>query len=612
MGTCLSLNNKNLLTQKKIIINQHPSKINFNDTNSKIHSRNQSNKEVVEIIKYSEPKKIENKNKEDKRKSNHRKTVSLGEAKVYELEEKLDLKNNTKHSNTHLNYYNEDNNISNEKQFQRKGKRSISLTQKKKMGSQIFKEELKLKVSINTIIEENSGLPNQKYKIISKLGDGSYGIVYLAVNIITKQNVAMKKINKVKENAIDDMEIKNEIEILKKLDHPNIVKIIEFFSTPKAYYIITDFCACGELYNQIKHQYTEGQLAVLFYQVLSGLYYLHTKNIVHRDLKLENILISEIEKDNNTNEKYFWVKIIDFGTAKIFEKNKNEKAVVGSSYYITPEVLHKNYNEKCDTWSVGVILYMLIVGRAPFDGKSDDEIIENIEKGEFNSKHIKMLNSSDEVQDLVKKLLEVNVKKRLSPSEALKHPWFKKFNGKSLYSNIDKKTIIIYLNRLRKFEINSKFQQMVLAFIVHNIPNNNESKDILKIFRMFNVNDDGKLTKKELFDGLIKYFNEEEIKKEIEDIFLLLDGANRGFIEYEEFLRATLDQKILLSDENLSYAFNFFDGDGCGKISVEKIKKFFINDKVSEDVFRSIFHEIDSNEDGEIDYEEFKDMMFGN
>ena len=612
MGTCLSLNNKNLLTQKKIIINQHPSKINFNDTNSKIHSRNQSNKEVVEIIKYSEPKKIENKNKEYKRKSNHRKTVSLGEAKVYELEEKLDLKNNTKHSNTHLNYYNEDNNISNEKQFQRKGKRSISLTQKKKMGYQIFKEELKLKVSINTIIEENSGLPNQKYKIISKLGDGSYGIVYLAVNIITKQNVAMKKINKVKENAIDDMEIKNEIEILKKLDHPNIVKIIEFFSTPKAYYIITDFCACGELYNQIKHQYTEGQLAVLFYQVLSGLYYLHTKNIVHRDLKLENILISEIEKDNNTNEKYFWVKIIDFGTAKIFEKNKNEKAVVGSSYYIAPEVLHKNYNEKCDTWSVGVILYMLIVGRAPFDGKSDDEIIENIEKGEFNSKHIKMLNSSDEVQDLVKKLLEVNVKKRLSPSEALKHPWFKKFNGKSLYSNIDKKTIIIYLNRLRKFEINSKFQQMVLAFIVHNIPNNNESKDILKIFRMFNVNDDGKLTKKELFDGLIKYFNEEEIKKEIEDIFLLLDGANRGFIEYEEFLRATLDQKILLSDENLSYAFNFFDGDGCGKISVEKIKKFFINDKVSEDVFRSIFHEIDSNEDGEIDYEEFKDMMFGN
>ena len=128
---------------------------------------------------------------------------------------------------------------------------------------------------------------------------------------------------------------------------------------------------------------------------------------------------------------------------------------------------------------------------------------------------------------------------------------------------------------------------------------------------MFNMNDDGKLSKKELFNGLIKYFDEKNIKKEIDDIFLLLDGANRGFIEYEEFLRATLDQKILLSDENLVYAFNFFDKENTGKISVEKIKKIFVDDKVSEDVFRNIFNEIDSNKDGEIDFQEFKDMMFG-
>ena len=254
---------------------------------------------------------------------------------------------------------------------------------------------------------------------------------------------------------------------------------------------------------------------------------------------------------------------------------------------------------------------MLIVGRAPFDGQNDEEIIENIEKGEFNSKHKKLLNSSIEIQDLVKQLLEVNVNKRLSSSDALKHPWFKKFNAKSLYSNIEKEKIIIYLNRLRNFKINSKFQQMVLAFIVHNIPNTNESKDILKIFRMFNTNDDGKLSKKELFNGLIKYFNEEDIKKEIDDIFLLLDGANRGVIEYEEFLRATLEQDFLLSDENLVYAFNFFDKENCGRISVEKIKKFFVDDNVSENVFRNIFNEIDTNGDGEIDFDEFKDMMFG-
>ena len=617
MGSICSTSRKNkIITQNNLLEQQQLSKINFNETNSKINSQNPSNKRNQTLQFHQNPTEQNNIKKEIEdnyyHKGKHRKTVSEGNI-IFKTEDKLESKNICNNNTSITNNSNENNinsNIINN--YQRRKIRSLSLIQKKKMGSQIFKEELKLKVTINTLIEENNCAPTKKYKIISKLGDGSYGVVYLAVNIITKQNIAMKKIKKVKENEIDDMEIKNEINILKKLDHPNIVKIIEFYSAPKAYYIITDFCSCGELYNQIKNQYSENQLAVLFYQVLSGLYYLHSNNIVHRDLKLENILISEIEKDKVTNEKYFWVKIIDFGTAKIFEKNKSEKAVVGSSYYIAPEVLHKHYNEKCDTWSVGVILYMLIVGRAPFDGKTDEEIIENIEKGQFNSKHKKLLNSSEEVQDLVKKLLEVNVKKRLSSSEALKHPWFKKFNGKSLYSNIEKEKILVYLNRLRNFRINSKFQQMVLAFIVHNIPNNNESKDILKIFRMFNTNDDGKLTKKELLDGLIKYFNEKEIKKEIDDIFLLLDGANRGFIEYEEFLRATLEQKTLLSDENLTYAFNFFDGDGCGKISVEKIKKFFVNDKVSEDVFRNIFNEIDSNGDGEIDYDEFKDMMFGN
>ena len=617
MGSICSTSRKNkIITQNNLLEQQQLSKINFNETNSKINSQNPSNKRNQTLQFHQNPTEQNNIKKEIEdnyyHKGKHRKTVSEGNI-IFKTEDKLESKNICNNNTSITNNSNENNinsNINNN--YQRRKIRSLSLIQKKKMGSQIFKEELKLKVTINTLIEENNCAPTKKYKIISKLGDGSYGVVYLAVNIITKQNIAMKKIKKVKENEIDDMEIKNEINILKKLDHPNIVKIIEFYSAPKAYYIITDFCSCGELYNQIKNQYSENQLAVLFYQVLSGLYYLHSNNIVHRDLKLENILISEIEKDKVTNEKYFWVKIIDFGTAKIFEKNKSEKAVVGSSYYIAPEVLHKHYNEKCDTWSVGVILYMLIVGRAPFDGKTDEEIIENIEKGQFNSKHKKLLNSSEEVQDLVKKLLEVNVKKRLSSSEALKHPWFKKFNGKSLYSNIEKEKILVYLNRLRNFRINSKFQQMVLAFIVHNIPNTKEAKDILKIFRMFNNKDDGKLTKKELYQGLILYYNEKEIKKEIDDIFLLLDGANRGCIEYEEFLRATLDQKSLLSEENLIYAFNFFDKDNTGKISIDKIKNIFIDDKVNEDVFRSIFNEIDINQDGEIDFQEFKDMMFGN
>ena len=633
MGACATTKTDEY-GQKHVYINNMEMKEQFIDSNNQNKDIKGPRNRVIKFSDESLVSKIEkNENKVFQRNtSNKRKTVGVSNFKIKELNEKIGgivIKNLKDDELENLKKEKEEKEGENEnekkeisdnvekttlepnKKFQRRDNRSISLIEKKKMGSQIFKDELKLRVQLNALIEENKCLPTKKYKVIQKLGDGAYGTVYLATNLMTKQKVAMKKIDKVKDNEIDDMEIKNEIDILRKLDHPNIVKIIEFYSASKAYYIITDYCSCGELYNQIKFQYNEYQLSVLFYQVFSGLYYLHSKNIVHRDLKLENILISEMEPDKKTNKKYFWIKIIDFGTAKIFEKNKNEKTVIGSSYYIAPEVLQKNYNEKCDTWSAGVILYMLIVGRAPFDGKNDNEIIDNIKKGKFNDKHKKLLNASSEVQDLVKNLLKVNVKKRFSASDALKHPWFKKFNAKAIYFNIDKEQIIIYLNRLRKYQINSKFQQMVLAFITHNIPDSKETKDSLKIFRMFDTDDDGKLTMDELYKGLINYFDENIIKNEINDIFLLLDGGNRGFIEYEEFLRATIDQKTLLSEENLVYAFNFFDKGNKGKLSVDKIKKFFVDDKVSEDVFKSIFNEIDSNEDGEIDFGEFKDMMYG-
>ena len=496
--------------------------------------------------------------------------------------------------------------------FERRKGRSISLVEKRKIGSQVFKDELKIKVNINALIDEVQGLPTMKYKVTNKIGEGSYGAVYLAYNLFTKQKVAIKRIVKSEENKIDELELKNEINILKKLDHPNILKIMEFYSSEHSYYIITDYCANGELYDQIRYKYNENQLAVLFYQIFSGLAYLHSNNIVHRDLKLENIVITEIENDKKTNDRYFWVKIIDFGTAKFFDKNKKEKIVVGSSYYIAPEVLKKNYNEKCDTWSVGVILYMLIVGRAPFDGKDDEEIINNIKKGKYNTEHPKLINSSSEVQDLVKNLLQIDVQKRFSAVEALKHPWFKKFNAKYLYSNLDEGTIKTYLNRLRHYQINSKFQQMVWLFIVHNLQENQETKEILKIFRLFNENDDGKLSKEELYKGLIKYFDKKDIDKEIDDIILLLDTSNLGYITFEGFLSGCVNKMKILSEEHLIYAFNFFDKNKKGRITFEGIKGYFVNDKTTENAFKSIYNEIDTNRDGEIDFSEFKNMMFGN
>ena len=317
------------------------------------------------------------------------------------------------------------------------------------------------------------------------------------------------------------------------------------------------------------------------------------------------------EKDNETGEELFWAKIIDFGTAKIFEKNKKEKDVVGSSYYIAPEVLKQNYNEKCDTWSVGVILYMMLVGRAPFDGKDDEEIICKINSADYNSKEPRLMKHSPEVRDLVSKLLQKDTDKRYSAKEAIAHPWFQKFGGRSLYSNFKREEIEPYINNLFNYSFNSKIQQLVIAFLVHNLPSNESSITVLKLFRYFNKSGSCKLTKEELMNGLYDYRDKNEVNKVVDHLFTLLDGDNNGFIEYEEFLRACIDKKIILTSTYLKYAFKFLDKEKTGTLNTQKIIKAFVltPNKLLEAVFNNTLNSVDHDSDGIINFSEFQELM---
>ena len=498
-----------------------------------------------------------------------------------------------------------------QKKFVRKGKRSITLKERTKLSQKLLAEEMNLQVKQENLIIQEKGNPSKKYKPTKLLGTGSFGSVYEAKNTIFQNIVAMKVINKDPNNSLDEQEIRNEIDILKKLSHPNIVKIYEFYISNSHYYIVTEFCRDGELFSYIKNKYSERQLAVLFYQVFSGLWYLHDNKILHRDIKLENIMISQKEKDYETGEELFWVKIIDFGTAKIFEKNKKEKDVVGSSYYIAPEVLQQNYNEKCDTWSVGVILYMMLVGRAPFDGKDDEEIILKINSADYNSKEPKLMKHSPEVRDLVSKLLQKDTDKRYSAREAIAHPWFQKYGGRSLYSNFKREEIEPYINNLFNYYFNSKIQQLVIAFLVHNLPNDDSTITVLKLFRHFNKSGSCKLTKEELMNGLYDYRNKNEVDKVVDHLFRLLDGDNNGFIEYEEFLRACIDKKTILKSTYLKYAFKFLDKEKTGTLNTQKIIKAFVltPNKLIEAVFNNTLNSVDHDSDGIINFEEFQELM---
>ena len=497
--------------------------------------------------------------------------------------------------------------------FQRSNQKSATLIHKNNniLMEKLRGVEMKISVIQETLITQKFGDPDKYYKKIKDLGSGSYGSVYKAKNIIMENTVAIKMIEKVQENMIDDMEIKNEINILKTLSHPNIVKIYEFFDTPLYYYLVTEYCKKGELFAYITNVYNERQLAVLFYQVFSGLCYLHEKKILHRDLKLENLMISEIEKEVVTGEEYFWIKIIDFGTAKIFEKNKTEKAVIGSSYYIAPEVLKQKYNEKCDTWSVGVILYMTLVGVAPFDGKTDDDIIKRIKIGKYNKTTERFVKHSEEVKDLVSKLLEKNIEKRLSAKEALNHPWFQKFGGRNLFCNFKPEDIKPYIENLFHYKYNSKLQELVIAFLVHNLSNNDETLIILKMFRYFNISGDCKLTKLELTQGLYSYKGKEEVDEMVDIIFKRLDGDNNGYIEYEEFIRACIDKKTLMTKEKLKFAFRFLDKDNTKTLNAQKILKSFLAEpnKELEAVFNITLKEVDKDSDGIINFNEFVELM---
>ena len=233
----------------------------------------------------------------------------------------------------------------------------------------------------------------------------------------------------------EEREILNEINILRTMDHPNILKIFEFYSNEREYSLVTELCSMGELFDEIvnKGPFDEKYSAYILYQILSAVNYCHKMHIIHRDLKPENILIVDKNK-----EGYITVKVCDFGTSKIFETGAVEQHVVGSSYYIAPEVLNKNYNEKCDTWSCGVIMYILLSQRPPFGGRNDKEIMDNVKKGTYDLQSPPFNKLSESGIDLINKLLTIDVDKRISAEEALNHPWFKENKSKQLFNNIKK------------------------------------------------------------------------------------------------------------------------------------------------------------------------------
>jgi len=358
-------------------------------------------------------------------------------------------------------------------------------------------------------------------------------------------------------------------------------------------------CTGGELFDRIidrvnkKALFTEREAAIIFKQMMAAICYCHGQKICHRDLKPENLLFLSSSDESP-------LKVIDFGLSKIFSKEDHKMTTkVGTAYYVSPEVLAGDYDEKCDIWSSGVILYILLTGDPPFNGSNDNEIYRKIQKKTFSFPSPQWDKISDDVKDLIKHML-TDPADRYTAEQVLNHTWVVNLAPNSQEG-------LLYLNpeNLTNYKNSNKLKKAVLTFIASRLKDD-DIKVLKDVFIALDTNKDGTLTLEEVKAG-VGSLKDNNIN--VEEVFSSIDTDGSGVINYTEFLAASIDQKVYLKEERLYEAFRAFDKDGSGKISIEEIKAVMKGSEEEVAKIEELIKQNDANGDGEIDYNEFISMM---
>jgi len=549
-----------------------------NKEESKEENKNGNAEEKKEELK--EEKKEENKEEPKKEELKEEKKEELKE------EKKEDNKEESKEENKEQEPKKVDNN--DKKEGERKESES-------KQAEDIVEDSKGF--NKESFISQMEGKMEDKYEIIKELGSGAFARCLQVKNKTTGNLYACKEIQKSKMSDLEGF--KHEINILIKLDHPNIIKLYEIYETQEYFYLIMELCSGGELFDRIISNiesgkpFTEEQAAEIFHQMMSAINYCHKNNIVHRDLKPENLLL--LNQDPKSP-----IKVIDFGMSKICDPNDIMFERVGSAYYIAPEVLEGMYDEKCDIWSAGVILYILLCGYPCFNGSTDEQIYKQIRKKKYSFPSPEWDAISDDAKNLIKKML-TDAMDRISAEDILKDPWVLERAPNA------KKGGVVQLNegQLKNYANSSKMRKAVLTYIASRLTQS-EIDALNKNFQEIDNNNDGRLTLEEIKLAASK--NKGINLELIEEIFKSIDTDGSGSIEYTEFISASLDKSLYLQKEKLREAFNLFDVDNSGKISNAEIAKVLGMDKRSKEISK-ILEKYDANKDGEIDFEEFFEMM---
>ena len=440
-----------------------------------------------------------------------------------------------------------------------------------------------------------------QYLKVKKLGSGAFADVFLCFHKPTKTERAVKHIRKqaLSNCQKDSKFLLKEFQILRELDHPNILKCYEIFESDSLYYVSTEYCPGGDLFSEIVKlsKFTEKQAALIMFQLLSVLVYCHDKRVTHRDLKPENILLLEAGEELS-------IKVADFGNSIIFNPDTRLTGCFGSAYYLAPEIFTDSYNEKCDIWSAGIILYIMLTGRPPYPGRSNEAILNCARDSPLKITTLNTIGLSQNAVDLLKSLLRINMNLRSSAKDAIQHPWITN-NRQGNSKNIE-----LALQNLRDFNCKSKLREAVHVYIASQISSHKDLKFFKKCFQEIDKNGDGRITKDELFQEYSKRMSKEEAEKISYEIVNRLDQDEDGNIDYTEFLASCIERQKQISLDNLEIAFNMFDIDRSGTITINEIK-MILNDGENQDdaIYQEILNEADSNGDGVIDLREFLSLM---
>ncbi|KEH41584.1 calmodulin-domain kinase CDPK protein [Medicago truncatula] len=335
----------------------------------------------------------------------------------------------------------------------------------------------------------------QQYELGRELGRGEFGITYLCKDRETGEELACKSISKDKlRTAIDIEDVRREVEIMRHLPkHPNIVTLKDTYEDDDNVHLVMELCEGGELFDRIvaKGHYTERAAATVVKTIVQVVQMCHEHGVMHRDLKPENFLFAN-KKETSP------LKAIDFGLSITFKPGDKFNEIVGSPYYMAPEVLKRNYGPEIDIWSAGVILYILLCGIPPFWAETEQGIAQAIIRSVIDFKKEPWPKVSDNAKDLIKKMLDPDPKRRLTAQEVLDHPWLQ--NAKTAPNVSLGETVRA---RLMQFSVMNKLKKTALRIIADHL-SVEEVAGIKEGFQVMDTENKGKINLDELRVGLLK------------------------------------------------------------------------------------------------------------